>query len=533
MKDKYTLSQNQCLANEFCVTTSMTFCIKHLLILLLYFKVSSTSDTGYSVERANEYIDANYEKVNQKYRYKYHAMAPIGWINDPNGFIYFRGEYHLFYQYNPYSSVWDTMHWGHAKSKDLVTWERLPVALAPDQDYDKDGVFSGSAIEINERLYVMYTCVSGDLQQQCIAYSDDGVNFIKIQENPVIDTSQLPSNAQTQDFRDPKVFKRDDTYYVVLASKTLSETGQILLYQSQDFIDWEFKSILLEGTAEQGIMWECPDLFEIDGKDVLILSAIQMPKVGDDFENIDSVIEFVGTVNWETGILNVEYDLKEIDHGLDFYASQTLLDAQGRRIMIAWMQMWGRTFVTSVLGHGWSGGMTFPRELHLKEGYLVQNPVKEIENYYKDTEELKNVSFVDATVRFALIEGEIGVLEVIADLTDAHSFSIQLRASANNKTVISYDVASQELKLDRSESGYVIVGDEGELSSRKIKTPLINGKIKLQVFKDRSSVEIFVNDGSETFTAVIYPLDDAAQLIVFGGRGRVLLESVTLSSIDL
>lgn len=277
-----------------------------LLLVSLPFAASLVPrETIYSVDRANEYIEANLHTVVDTYRYKYHAMAPIGWINDPNGFIYFGGEYHLFYQYNPYSALWDTMHWGHAKSSDLVTWERLPVALAPDQDYDQNGIFSGSAIEIDGRLYVMYTCVNGNSQLQCVAYSEDSLTFTKVPENPVIDTSQLPENAQPQDFRDPKVFKRGDLYYVVLASKTKDETGQILLYQSEDFINWSFKSVLLEGTREHGVMFECPDLFELDGKDVLIVSAIQMPKVGNHYENIDSVVEFVGTVDWDTGKFQV------------------------------------------------------------------------------------------------------------------------------------------------------------------------------------------------------------------------------------
>lgn len=502
------------------------------LIILIVLHLSK-QDTGFSVQRANEYIEANYQNVNQKYRYRYHAMAPIGWINDPNGFIQFRGEYHLFYQYNPYSSVWDTMHWGHVKSGDLVNWERLPVALAPDQEYDQDGIFSGTAIEIDEKLYVMYTCVNGTLQQQCVAYSEDGIDFVKVPQNPVIDVSQLPNNAQKEDFRDPKVFKRGDLYYVALASKTVNETGQILLYESDDFFNWNFKSILLEGTAEQGVMFECPDLFELDGKDVLILSAIEMPKVGNDYQNYDTVLAFVGSVNWNEGIFNVE-TTKEIDHGLDFYAPQTIRDDQGRRILIAWMQMWQRTYVTSVLGHGWNGGMTFPRELHLQDGYLVQTPVNAIQNYYANVAEVNNVSFVNSTIRFRAIDGEVGVLEINADLSEATIFNVQLRASVNNKTVLSYNVADQEIDLSRRESGFVITGvEEGELDHRKVNVPLVNGKLKLQIFLDKSSVEVFVNDGVESLTTLIYPLDDAAQLIIFEGRGRVLLESVKFAVINL
>lgn len=510
------------------ITTLLPF-----LTALIHLSTSvPTKDTGYSVERANEYIEANYQNVNQKYRYRYHALAPIGWVNDPNGFVQFRGEYHLFYQYNPYSALWDTMHWGHAKSNDLIKWERLPVALAPDQEYDQNGIFSGSAIDINDTLYVMYTCVNGDYQQQCVAYSEDGVNFVKVPENPVIRASQLPSNAQWQDFRDPKVFKRGDLYYVVLASRTVNVTGQILLYQSEDFINWSFKSILLEGTAAQGNMWECPDLFELDGKDVLILSAIKMPKVGNDNENMDTVLEFVGSVNWDEGVFNVE-TTKEIDHGLDFYAAQTLLDNQDRRILIAWMQMWERTYVTNVLGHGWTGGMTIPRELHLQNGHLVQTPISAIENYYASTNTLSNVSYVDANIRYGAIEGEVAVLEIAADLSQATTFTVQLRASANNRTVLSYDVASEEIDLSRKDSGYEIIGSEGELYHRKVKAPLIDGKLKLQIFLDSSSVEVFVNGGVESFSTLIYPLDDPARLVIFGGTGKVLLESVKFSLVDL
>lgn len=177
-----------------------------LLLALQTFINPSIQKTkeDYSIDRANEYIEQNRNTVIQTYRLKYHAMAPIGWINDPNGFSMYQGEYHLFYQYNPYSAVWDTMHWGHAKSSDLVKWEDLPVALAPDQEYDSGGIFSGSAIEKDGKLYVMYTCVSNDLQQQCIAVSEDGVTFEKVPENPVLTARDLPENALASDFRDPK-----------------------------------------------------------------------------------------------------------------------------------------------------------------------------------------------------------------------------------------------------------------------------------------------------------------------------------------
>lgn len=161
-----------------------------------------------TVERANDYIQENREKVNPRYRPAFHVAPPVGWMNDPNGFIYYQGEYHLFYQYYPYNSQWGPMHWGHTKSKDLIHWEELPVALAPDEWYDKDGCFSGSAIEKDGRLYLMYTghVVENDVvtQTQCIAVSDDGITFEKLASNPVIGAELLGDEGSIHDCRDPK-----------------------------------------------------------------------------------------------------------------------------------------------------------------------------------------------------------------------------------------------------------------------------------------------------------------------------------------
>ncbi|KAJ8937021.1 hypothetical protein NQ314_012103 [Rhamnusium bicolor] len=505
--------------------------------ILIYLTIQQSScaprSSDLTIERANEFITQNKNNVKQTYRLKYHAMAPIGWINDPNGFIYFRGEYHLFYQYNPYSAVWDTMHWGHAKSKDLVHWEELPVALAPDQIYDTDGVFSGSAIEKDGKLYVMYTGNNPNGQVQCIAVSEDGIHFEKVSENPVLDASDLPSNAQPQDFRDPKVFKRGDLYYVVTVSKTVNETGQVLLYQSADLINWEFKSILLEGTKEQGIMWECPDLFELESKDVLILSAIQMARSGNDYHNIDSVIEFIGEVDWNEGKMKVE-SIKELDHGHDFYATQSLLDDKDRRIVIAWMNMWGRTFPTAILNQGWTGAMTLPRELHLKNGYLTQTPIAEIANALQHVTEFKDVTLIDQSGEFNQVAGEVGMLDLVVNLEEAKLFKIELRANENERTILSYDNESKELTIDRTNSGVYIAGGENPpVNARKIEVPQENNELSLQIFLDQSSLEIFVNGGLETLTTTIYPTEERSEIILFYSEGKTVIKSLKFSKIVL
>ena len=190
------------------------------------------SGKKYTVEDANLFIEKNKHLVNTQYKPEEHFTAEIGWINDPNGFVYFRGEYHLFYQFYPYDSAWGPMHWGHAKSKDLIHWEHLPVALAPDQDYDRSGCFSGSAIVKDDRLWIMYTGhidEEGSIRQlQNIAYSDDGIHFTKILENPVLTGADLPEELIVSEFRDPKLFEKDGRYYSVVASKHKDNVGCVV-----------------------------------------------------------------------------------------------------------------------------------------------------------------------------------------------------------------------------------------------------------------------------------------------------------------
>nr|WEI57632.1 putative GH32 family protein [Blattella germanica]WEI57633.1 putative GH32 family protein [Blattella germanica] len=513
----------------------MTFWRKSAIVLVaacLAAQQVSCDSSALTVQSANAFIKQNEGRVDTTYRLKYHFMAPYGWINDPNGFIYFRDEYHLFYQYNPYNSTPNKIHWGHAKSKDLIKWEHLPVALAPDQAYDQDGVFSGSSIEKDGKLYLMYTGYANNDQVQCIAVSEDGVNFNKVSQNPVIDSSALPPNAVAGEFRDPKVFKRGNMYYVVLVSETKNQTGQVLLYESKDLINWNFKSILLEGNPGQGVMWECPDLYKLQGRDVLVLSPIQWPKTGNDYENTDSVVEFIGHMDWNKGTLSVE-NYKELDHGLDFYATQSLLDNKNRRVFIAWMAMWGRNFPTSDLHQGWAGAMTLPRELHLKNGKLVQKPVDEIKNYYGNPVVLKQHTIENEVKSFKHVSGEVAVLELTVDLRQARHFWIDVRANKHNKTVLSYDTSTQEVKLDRTNSGISMTGREDPpVFFRKVKAPLFHtGLLHLQIFLDVCSVEVFINKGEESMTDTIYPEGGNASEIRFGAEGAGVIKELYFAPI--
>ncbi|MDE7158640.1 MAG: glycoside hydrolase family 32 protein, partial [Clostridiales bacterium] len=227
-------------------------------------------ETKSAAQTADSYIASNLSSVQQSFRHTYHAMPPIGWMNDPNGVIYAFGKYHLFYQFYPYGASWDSMHWGHYTTRDFIHWRLEPTALAPDGKYDRDGCFSGTSIVKDNKLYLMYTSVLADIQTQSLAVSSDGVKFEKI--GKVIASSQLPQDALRTEFRDPKVFLRNGVYYALMGSRTMNGEGQILLYRSNDLLQWEFVNVVRRDKLTTRGIYECPDLFELDGKDGIIAS---------------------------------------------------------------------------------------------------------------------------------------------------------------------------------------------------------------------------------------------------------------------
>lgn len=477
------------------------------------------------LERAQQFIKENRGNVHPRYRPHYHATTPIGWMNDPNGFVFYEGEYHLFYQYYPYDSQWGPMHWGHVKSKDLIHWEELPVALAPDQWYDKDGCFSGSAIEKDGKLHLMYTghVVEGDqvIQTQCIAVSNNGVTFEKIATNPVIGEALLGNEGLIQDFRDPKIIKHEELYYCVVATKTADNRGKILLFSSKDLLEWSFFSVLLEGNEEQGIMWECPDFFHLDGKDVLIMSPIQIKQQAHEYHNISSTMACIGEMNWETGKLAVE-NFHEMDFGMDYYAPQSLIDDKNRRIVIAWMQMWDRTLPTHDLGHQWAGSMTLPRELRVRNNRLVQRPVSEVYSQLEYRYGSENIQVTKEPVVFHHLIRDNTYMQVVADLSQAQSFTVQLAKKESQYLSLKYETTSTIFTFSRKNFGYEIKGGEPEIiDTRSFPVELVNQQLILEVFRDTNSIEVFVN-GQEVLSATFYEKEKGADLVFFSeGKTRI------------
>lgn len=291
-------------------------------------------------------------------RLQYHFEPSVGWINDPNGVIWFQGQYHTFFQHYPYAPRWGQMHWGHAVSDDMVHWKELPIALYPDMDYENDGgCFSGSAIEKDGRLYLFYTSVSHELgQTQSVAWSDDGVNFIKYDGNPVIRKNPLGFS----DFRDPKVTCIDGTYYMVVGTGD-NAAGRVLLFCSDDLLHWSYRSVLFEGNAYAPCI-ECPDFFKMGDRYVLMFSKMNTPEC--------STIFVVG--DFEDGKL-VNYSINTPEWGPDFYAPQTFSDGD-RQIMIGWLYHWGKT---APEGCSFAGALSIPRELKLEGDHVHNYPVAE------------------------------------------------------------------------------------------------------------------------------------------------------------
>lgn len=477
-----------------------------------------------TLERARKYQETKLKEIGKEQRPVYHLSSPVGWINDPNGFSEFQGEYHLFYQYHPYSKLWGPMHWGHSKTKDFIKWEQMPVALAPEHWYDAEGCFSGSAIEYDGKHILMYTSVEeADLgngkkvirQRQAIAIGD-GVDYKKVEKNPVLSADLLPEGSSHIDFRDPKIWREDGKFYCVVGNRNEDMSGQIVLFSSDNMIDWEFEMMLDQCKNEYGSMWECPDFFPLEEKHVLIISPQNMKAKNLEFHNGNNSIYILGTYNKQEKQWKRE-SIKAIDYGLDFYAPQTMETSDGRRIMIGWMQSWDNYMTPDDLQ--WSGMMTIPREITLRDGVLYQNPVKELEQYRKNLVAIDSIIIDNEEKKFENIKGRVIELEVHIKESEYDEFVIQVAKKDGYYTEIRYEANRKLLTFDRSYSGV----DRDVICTRSAYLDNKNGEITLKIFVDRYSVECFANDGVLAMTNIIYS-DISADDISFICKGKAIFD---------
>lgn len=439
----------------------------------------------------------------------------------------------MFYQYHPFSPYWGPMHWGHAVSEDLLHWEYLPAALAPDEIYDRDGCFSGGAVTLPDgRQLLMYTGVVNErqpngghteVQTQCLAVGD-GTDYEKYENNPVLDEKDLPEGSSRNDFRDPKIWQDEDgTYCCVIGNRAADESGQVLLYTSQDGFRWEFKSILASNHNRIGKMWECPDFFRLDGKWVILTSPQDMLSQGFEYHNGNGTLCLIGDYDKETGKFIEESD-QSIDYGIDFYATQTLLTPDGRRVMIGWMQNWDTCNHRRKHEEAWFGQVSLPRELSIQNGRLCQKPIRELEAMRCNRVAFENLTFsgniYPEGLRGRRVDMEI-VVRPVEGCDMYRKFAVRFAQNDQYQTSFSYRPGESVLKVDRKFSG----SRRAIIHQRRSKVLCKDGVLKLRIILDRFSVEAFINDGEQVMTAVLYT-DQEADGIYFSADGTVSIDVV-------
>ncbi|WP_332633585.1 glycoside hydrolase family 32 protein [Halalkalibacter flavus] len=504
------------------------------LLVLFALSISIFNMNILKVSASRENPAENY--YSEIYRPQFHFSPEKNWMNDPNGLVFYKGTYHMFYQYNPYGNKWGNMSWGHAVSKDLVHWKHLPVALKPDK---LGMIFSGSAV-VDERntsglfedesggLVAIYTN-AGETQQQSIAYStDEGVTWTKYEGNPVI------PNPGIEDFRDPKViwYEQEQKWVMVVAAG-----DHIRFYSSKNLIDWEFMSKFGENEGAHGGVWECPELFELpingDPKNTkwilqvdLISGAVAGGSGGQYF-----IGEFDGTKFIND---NPPEEIRWTDYGKDFYATQSWFNTGNRKIWIGWMNNW--EYAESIPTYPWRGAMSLPRELTLKtipeEGMkLIQTPIKELQAIRKSPYQWSDLKVTPEENILSDIKGNMIEIKADFELGSASEFGFKVRKGENEETIIGYDVKSNQLFVDRTNSGQVQFDKQ---FPGKHLAPLQpeNNRVTIHIFVDQSSVEVFGNKGEVTITDRIFPEPSSNGIELYTKNGEVQVISLSVNELD-
>lgn len=442
-----------------------------------------------------------------KWRPEFHFTAPSGWINDPNGLVYFQNKYHLFYQHNPHGCDWGSMHWGHATSEDLVHWDHLPIALFPDQPYDQHkegGCFSGSTLVYKDEMWIFYTGAvkhgTEKWQTQCLVKSKDGINFEKYANNPVID--EIQGFGRLEDCRDPKIFEYEGTFYMVLGASiggaNNNGDGRVLLLSSDNLIDWKFCSELFKSQGKFGTMCECPDFFKLGDKWVLTFSPLDHPKYY-------QTIYCVGTMDFKTFQYKVE-KVGRLDYGADYYAAHSFLDSRGSRVLFAWQNGWLCMPWCEDFGptsaENWRGALSIPRVIKIDgEQNLYFKPVEEIESVFDDEIIIDHLNITPEKVYIEPENPYSFRLKMLIDFKKSTSKNVILgiRGADEKAYTLTFDYINDLIIFNRDQND--------KYSSGQFICPMdtSSGIADIELFVDYSSVELFVNGGKYTMTNNMYP----------------------------
>lgn len=491
-------------------------------------------------------MNKNVIKYKEKYRPQFHFSPPENWMNDPNGMVFYKGEYHLFYQYHPESTVWGPMHWGHAVSKDLISWEHLDIALEPDHN---GYIFSGSAVvdkndssgffDGEEGLVAIFTHADENpetgksRQRQSLAYSKDrGRSWEMYENNPVLVDEEIV------DFRDPKVYWFDEfnSWIMVVVAGDHAR-----FYSSKNLIDWEYLSSFSAGTTEG--VWECPDFFKLpventnESKWVLAIDVDPGGPFGG-----SGAQYFIGDFDGQKFINDNPKDkVLWMDYGKDFYAgvSWSNLPNADRVVFLAWMSNW--QYAEKVPTENWRSVNTIPRDLKLKEYEegirLLQEPVKELAKLQTEIFKINDFTLENKKKLKEKSNSNCYKIEVEYSLADidnsklAEEFGIKVCKSDTEETAIFYNRLDNKLFFDRRSSANTDFSTEfpGIYSAELIPE---NDLVKLEIFIDWSSVEVFANDGRVSFTNLIFPDSDSNGIELYSENGIVKVKELKLYTLD-
>lgn len=434
-------------------------------------------------------------------RLAFHLMPPVGWLNDPNGLCQFNGTYHVFYQYSPLDANGSMKEWGHFVSKDLIHWKQLDAALFPDSEFDKDGVYSGSAFVKKGKMFLYYTgnvkepgdydfIYEGRQANTVLVTSDDGSTFSE--KKLVMTNSDYPKGYSCH-IRDPKIWEQDGCYYMIqggrkrialedgaYANCEASDYGTVLIFQSKDLYNWKF---LKDVTTKErfGYMWECPDYFQVDGQSVLSVSPQGLLHEEFRYQNVYQSGYFL----LDNEIMNCVPDsttFHEWDMGFDFYAPQTFCDEKGRRILIGWAGIGDAEYDNlPTVKNGWQHCLTLPRQIISENGKLLQQPLEELKGLRG-----RQIPFKEQSIHLteSVFEMELNHLNEkwfvrISSGDDAFILCY-------NKEVLSFEITK--------EAGRGRVARKAKIATVK----------NVRLIVDTSIVEIYVNDGETVITSRFY-----------------------------
>lgn len=434
-------------------------------------------------------------KPQDRWRPGFHLAPPVGWLNDPNGLCYFRGEYHVFYQYHPFDAACGLKFWGHYKSRDLLAWEQCPVMLCPDQTYDLHGVYSGSALCGEDGLYLYYTgnvkyegeydyISTGREANTVLACSPDGVHLSW--KRLLMRNQDYPAGL-TLHVRDPKVWAQDGKYYMVQGARTKEDAGVVLVFESPDRFQWRHINTI-QTPESFGYMWECPDLFELDGQWFLLVCPQGLTEKGPGMENVYACGYFP-----LYGDFRGAYELGPfvpLDYGFDFYAPQSFTDGK-RRLLFGWLGMPDAEYSNPTAAFGWQNCLTVPRELRCQDGRLVMVPARELEGLRETAREVRFSGRLTAEVPET---AEIGI-------TCGDRLSLELSG-------LLLEASDGVLTLTVLEGGY----------GREVRHAPVERLRSLRILADTSAAEIFVNGGEAVLTTRWYP-ETAGRTLTLSGEG--------------